>query len=192
MLLFSLFLPIFNQEVIQAEQEVKKHPMASIMGVDWGINAQKFIIHFKYRKQIHTYKAFYLTNFRLGDLVIEEIDFNFTSGEDQIKFKSKNYTKLFLEKVIFHISPNQFEDLLKIFKIKYGEPLKFREFEIQNRMGAKFLQKIALWANSEIQRMINMTKYSTKLDQGKILFIPYDPNFAKERKEKLIEAADDL
>lgn len=190
--MFFVLIFVFITFPVKSESK-KDNPMASFMGVKWGTSAFDFINNFKYKHRLKKYQAFYLRNFKLGDMVIEEIDFIFKPKDGlKLKFKKKNYGKLFFVKAVMHISPDQFEDLSEIFKIKYGEPFKFKEYEVQNRMGAKFLQKSAIWVDTEIERMIIMQRLASKITDGLIVFAEHDPDSTKEDKKKKKKAADEL
>ena len=184
---------LFSVVWCEEPNQEKENPMESFMGAKWGQNVNEFLNTFNNADKLKKYQGFYLLKFKLGETIIKEIDFNFSpKGEEKVKFKKNNYDKLFFSQVIFHITPDQYDEIFDIFIMKYGEPFKKNEYEIQNRMGAKFLQKEAIWVDNDIERMIYALKYRNKIDEGKIFFIKYDPNLTENKDKKKKEAADQL
>jgi len=186
-ILFLFNVVSFSQD--QQQQPVaEENPMAKFMGIQWGSNVIDFITHFKYKYK-KTKNGYYLSNFKLGPLIIEEIQLKFKSQKNYMKFKVKNYTKFFFDKVIMFIEPKQFDDLFDIFKLKYGKPLVDKTSVIQNRMGASFNQRIALWEEKSIKRMIYMQRYAGKISQGMVYFTKTNPDLLKKEKEEKKKAA---
>ncbi len=190
-----VFMTVFLCMSVWCEEpnQEKENPMASFMGAKWGQNVNEFLNTFSNADKLKKYQGFYLVNFKLGDTIIKEIDFNFSpKGEGKVKFKKNNYDQLFFSEVIFHITPDQYDEIFDIFVLKYGEPFKKNDYEIQNRMGAKFQQKESIWVDTDIERMIYAIKYRNQIDEGKIFFIKYDPNLTEDKDKKKKNAADQL
>jgi hypothetical protein len=134
--------------------------------------------------------GFYLINFKLGDLIIEDIRFGFKSDSQYLQFRKDNYAKFKLKYVRMAIKPEQFEALYDILKVKYGEPKEKKESEIQNRMGAKFAQIKAYWRHGD--RAIVLQRYADKVDIGSAFFFPFKEPNMKEKEEKDKAGADKL
>lgn len=179
----------------QESQSRGENPMATFMGAKWGMNAEDFMQHFKYKNQIRKEKDefFSLNDFELGGMVINKIRFKFeASGNKDEKLVKKNYNHLFLTEVFMYMKSDQFETLLQIFKIKYGEPTKYDEFETRDSSGNSFLQKVARWEAQDIKRLIIMEKQASKLVDGTVMFIPIKPQVKVEKKDKIKEAAEKI
>ena len=175
-------------------QGAEENPMATFMGVKWGITATNFEQNFPYQSQLKKDdEFFYLNDFDLGDLVIYKIRFKFQglSGAD-VKFNKKNFDSLYLTEAFMFIKPDQFEPLFEIFKVKYGEPQKFDEFETRDSTGNKFIQKVARWENKDLKREIVMEKQASKIVDGVIMFIPIEEAKKVVKKDKIKEAADKI
>jgi hypothetical protein len=90
------------------------------------------------------------------------------------------------------MKPEQFETLLQVFKVKYGEPLKYDEFDVRDSSGKKFLQKVARWEHKELKRLIIMERQASKLVDGMVMLIPIEPKTKEEKKDKIKEAAEKI
>ena len=106
-ILFLFNVVSFSQD--QQQQPVaEENPMAKFMGIQWGSNVIDFITHFKYKYK-KTKNGYYLSNFKLGPLIIEEIQLKFKSQKNYMKFKVKSSTtKLIMEENAYQYNPNQF------------------------------------------------------------------------------------
>jgi hypothetical protein len=193
-LLFLLMSFHFIAEA-QEGQSTGENPMASFMGAKWGINAESFMQHFRYKNQIRKEKDefFSLNDFELGGMVIKKIRFKFeTQGTQDEKLLKKNYNNLFLTEVYMYMKSDQFETLLQIFKTKYGDPTKYDEFETRDSSGNSFLQKVARWEAQDIKRLITMEKQASILVDGTVMFIPIKPMVKEKKKDKIKEAAEKI
>lgn len=193
--LFILFMSFPSIAVAQEDQTPGEDPMASFMGAKWGMSAEEFTTHFKYKDQYKTEKDefFMLENFELAGQVIKKIRFKFEpKGNQDSKLIKKNYNHLSLTEAYMYIKPDQFETLLQVFKTKYGEPTKYDEFETRDSAGASFLQKVARWEDQNIKRLIIMEKMASKLVDGIITFIPIKSKEKVEKKDEIKEAAEKI
>lgn len=172
-------------------QSVEENPITSFMGVKWGVTATEFENTCWYKDQLKKRDYdFYLSNFKLGDLTIGEIKFIFEGKEnDRVRLLKRNYDRTFFTEAYIFIKPEQFEGMLDIFKIKYGDPHKFVEHPVRNRSGEAFMQKIAEWVDKENKRMIIMERQASKLVDGVVMLIPYETKVIKEKKDSKKEAA---
>jgi hypothetical protein len=185
--MFSLFLTVN----VTAQEE---SPMTSFMDAKWGISAQEFSDNFRYKDLLkRDDNFFYLTDFELGDIVIKKIKFKFEGrvGQD-LKFKKKNFDKIYFTEAFMLIKPEQFEKLFEIFKVKYGEPQKFDNFDVRDHTGEKYEQKVAIWDDKETGRMVIMEKQASKLVDGLIIFIPKESEKKVEKRDIIKEAAEKI
>jgi len=175
-------------------QEGNGKAMESFMGAKWGISAAEFESTFWYKDQLKKKDYdFYLKDFKLGNLVIGEIKFIFRGkGDEKIKLQRRNYERVFLIETYIFIKPEQFDGLLEIFKIKYGDPQKYTEHPVRNRSGDAFMQKIAEWINTDIKRMIIVERQASKLVDGVAMLIPYRTKVIKEKKDLKKAAAEKI
>jgi hypothetical protein len=193
--LFSLILSFNSSAQEQAEPASGENPMASFMNAKWGISAQEFSQTFEYSSKLKKSDQFYqLEDFDLATLTIKKIKFKFESKVDEklTLRSSRNLDQLYLTEVLMLTKPEDFETLLQIFKVKYGEPTKYDEFEVRDSAGEKFPQKVARWENKEINRMIVMEKQASKLIDGMVMFIPIEKEKPKEKKDVIKTAAEKL
>ncbi|NIM14094.1 MAG: hypothetical protein GTO45_18785 [Candidatus Aminicenantes bacterium] len=191
-LLFSFNLIAFAQE----QQPAGDHPMASFMDAKWGITAADFTQNFKYKdglKLERNANFYYLKNFKLGELTLKKIKFKFVSkGSKDLQLSKRTHDSFILTEVLIFMTPEQFETLLQIFKVKYGEPTKYDEFDVRDHTGKSFLQKVARWENKEIKRMIIMERQASKLIDSMVMLIPIEAKTKKEKKDKIKEAAEKI
>lgn len=175
-------------------QAVKENPMASFMGVKWGTNALEFDQTFNKSHSIKNIEdGFGILNYKLGDLTLENIIFMFSSIDGVSRFfVDSNYEKFVFDRVYINFNPDLFDDLFAIFKTKYGEPTKYKESNLQNAMGAIFLQKHVLWADYNIKRKIIMAKYGKTIKSGIIALVTIDPDSEQKKEEKTKAAAEQL
>lgn len=193
--LFIMFMSFPSIAGAQEDQTPGENPMASFMGAKWGMSAEEFTTHFKYKDQYKTEKDefFMLENFELAGQVIKKIRFKFEpKGNQDSKLIKKNYNHLFLTEAFMYTKPDQFETLLQVFKTKYGEPTKYDEFETRDSAGSSFIQKVARWENQDIKRLIIMEKMASKLVDGIVTFIPIKPKEKVEKKDEIKEAAEKI
>ncbi len=193
--LFIMFMSFPSIAGAQEDQTPGENPMASFMGAKWGMSAEEFTTHFKYKDQYKTEKDefFMLENFELAGQVIKKIRFKFEpKGNQDSKLIKKNYNHLFLTEAFMYTKPDQFETLLQVFKTKYGEPTKYDEFETRDSAGGSFIQKVARWENQDIKRLIIMEKMASKLVDGIVTFIPIKPKEKVEKKDEIKEAAEKI
>lgn len=174
-----------------ANKSAKGNPFALFMGMPWKTNAVDFKTNFKHTLIPFTY-GFIITNFPLRNINIKTIAFVFQSQDKTLKFTNSNYAKFYFNQVFMTIEPSQFESLLDVFIKKYGKPFDLKEYEIHNRMGAKFNQKEIHWKNGD--RKIKLSRYTETIDEGRISFSPVqdDKQFQKEMEKETKEAADIL
>lgn len=173
-----LILFVFTLSFLLPSQEQKEeNPFNSIFGFPWGTTKDVVKKDFKQKLYKSTSGGLLCENFKLGEINIQKVAFDFDKENK-------------LEKVTLVIHPEVFDSLFAVFKKKYGEPTKFDESEIQNRMGAKFSQVEALWIDEE--RAIQLKKYAGKIDIGGAVFVPWKPDEVKEKKEKETEKAADI
>ena len=186
-----------NDRQLVAEQTVSptEKPMASFMGAKWGESMSYFKANFKYAKALHDSGfGYYIYSHTIGDVSIGEVYFVFkVNDSDELRSIEKNERNVAkFSTVQFSIKPEQYEPLFKIFKEKYGDPFKEDISEIQNRMGAKFEQRVAIWVDDEIKRKVTLSKYAGKIDKGLASFDPIIGVDADKEKEKLKKAAEDF
>lgn len=169
-------------------------PMATFMEAQWGINATVFSEQFKYKDLLKKDDDFfYLTDFDLGGQVLKKIKFKFdTKSGEQAKLRKPDYDRIFFTEAYMFFKPEQYETLLEVFKVKYGAPTKYDEFEVRDGTGASFLQKVALWENQKIKRMIVMERQASKLVDSMISFIPIKEKVPVKEEDKIKEAADKI
>lgn len=196
-LVLSLRAQEQKQEPKQEQEQLQEqeNPFNSFMGMKWNTDAAQFKSNFRYKDRMDEWAGdhiggFYLTNFKLGDLIVEDIRFEFKPDSQYFQFRKDNYAQFKLKYVMMTINPKQFEPLYDILKVKYGEPKENKESEIQNRMGAKFIQEKAYWEHGD--RAILLQRYDDKLDIGKAFFSPVEKVDAKEKEAKDKAAADKL
>jgi hypothetical protein len=193
--LFILFISFHSIAEAQEGPGAGENPMTSFMGAKWGMSAEDFTNHFRYRDDLKKEKDefFALDNFELGGMVIKKIRFKFdASGNKDEKLLKKNYNHLFFSEAFMYMKSEQFETLLQIFKTKYGDPTKYDEFETRDSSGNSFLQKVARWEAQDIKRLIIMEKQASKLVDGLTMFIPIKPKAKVEKKDKIKEAAEKI
>jgi hypothetical protein len=199
----TIFLPIvllilfvsFGSIAEAQEAQPGENPMASFMGAKWGMSAEDFSNHFRYRDEIKKEKDefFALDNFELAGMVIKKVRFKFDPrGNQDDKLIKRNYNHLFLTEAFMYMKSDQFETLLQIFKTKYGDPTKYDEFETRDSSGNSVLQKVARWEAQDIKRLIIMEKQASKLVDGITTFIPIRPKKPVEKKDKIKEAAEKI
>ena len=178
----------FSENAIKS---AKGNSFALFMGIPWKTNAMDFLKYFKY-KSFPFSMGFMLNNFPLGNTNIKKIAFFFKSNERTLNFKKSNYSKFYFESVFMSFEPDQFESILDVFKTKYGKTVDIKEYEIQNRMGAKFSQKEVFWKNKD--RVIHLTRYGNKIDEGIASFqsIEESQKDIEKQKEENKKAADIL
>jgi hypothetical protein len=193
MMLF-VFLSLHLMVEAQDNQSSGENPMSSFMGCNWGMSANTFSQEFMYKDELRKDDDFYyLSNFELGDLVIKKIKFKFeTRDGKQLKLRKKDYDNLYLTEIFIFMKPEQFETLLQIFKVKYGEPKELDEFEVRDSAGKRFLQKVARWEDETIKRLIVMERQASKLVDGMVMFIPKKEKGKVVKKDKIKEAADKI
>lgn len=196
--------------------DLKKAQMDSFMAIKWGTVLKGFTAYIteltglipvrvkgKTREldELYAMRQYTLHNFLILDFYVD-IVFLFKNTPEKleqlrakykkewrVRLKANHSKSLFLHSVFINCTPDYFEEMLIIFKIKYGEPTSYKESEIQNRMGAKFVQKEAMWINEELGRKLFMQKYGSSLDKSHIGFSPYDKDYIKKRMVYLKEAA---
>ncbi|MGD2091353.1 MAG: hypothetical protein PVH61_34570 [Candidatus Aminicenantes bacterium] len=193
--LFILFISVHSIAEAQEDPGTDENPMASFMGAKWGMSAEDFTEHFRYKDDLKKEKEefFALDNFELGGMIIKKIRFKFDArGNKDEKLLKKNYNHLFLSEAFMYMKSDQFETLLQIFKTKYGDPTKYDEFETRDASGNSFLQKVARWEAQDIKRLIIMEKQASKLVDGTVMFIPIKPKVKVEKKDKIKEAAEKI
>ena len=178
----------------QENKSMEENPMASFMDAHWGMSASTFIQNFKYKTQLRKDDFFYyLQDFDLGELVIPKIRFKFEAKDgQQEKLRKGNLDTIFLTEIYIFIKPEQFEPLLKIFKVKYGEPKKYDEFEVRDSTGNSFLQKVARWEDEKLKRMIIMERQASKLVDGMVTLIPITEKTQEKKGDTVKEAAEKL
>jgi len=172
----------------------KENPMSSFMGMKWGTDALSFNNTFnqKYRTSA-SQNGFLLKNYKLGDIVLKGILFEFKATEGiNLIFVRPFYPKFVFDSVIISYSPNDFETILSIFKAKYGEPTTFEESKIYNKLGMPFLQKTAEWIDQGIERKISLYKYASKIDEGIGILNKIDPFEKLKANDKAKAAAEQL
>lgn len=74
-----------------------------------------------------------------------------------------------LERIFIEISPDNYELIVKALIEKYGQPQSIKTVPIQNKMGAQFVNKKAVWNLTDGR--IYSDKYSNNLEEGSILII---------------------
>jgi len=193
-IILSVLVFSFSLTSFAKAPSAEENPMASFMGAKWGVSATYFEQNFPYQSQLKKDdEFFYLNDFKLGDLKIYRIKFKFKglSGTD-MKLSKRNMDSLFLTEAYMFIKPEQFETLFDIFKLKYGEPAKYDEFETRDSTGHKFFQKVARWESKDIKRMIIMERQASKIVDGVIMFIPTEEPKKIIKKDKIKEAADKI
>jgi hypothetical protein len=178
----------------QEKMNAGENPMASFMDASWGMSATAFTQDFKYKGELRKDDYFfYLHNFDLGELVLPKIKFKFETKEgQQEKLRKSNYDSIFLTEIFIFIKPEQFEPLLKIFKVKYGEPSKYDEFEVRDSSGKSFLQKVARWNDENLKRMIIMERQASKLVDGMVTLIPIKEKAPVKKGDTVKEAAEKI
>lgn len=67
-----------------------------------------------------------------------------------------------------------FEKIMNAFTVKYGQPSFQRNFELQNRFGAKFMNTGMMWKFSDGTLILD--RYSSTIDVGGFLFKVNDPS----------------
>ena len=193
---FCLFFSFNSIAVAQEQQPVGDHPMASFMDAKWGMTAADFAQNFEYKDSLKLERNanfYYLTNFKLGDLTLKKIKFKFVSkGSQDLKLSNRTQDSFILTEVLIFMTPEQFETLLQIFKVKYGEPTKYDEFNVRDSEGKSFLQKVARWEDKELKRMIIMERQASKLIDGMVMLIPVETKTKEEKKDKIKEAAEKI
>lgn len=193
---FCLLFSFNSIAVAQEQQPAGDHPMASFMDAKWGMTAADFTTNFEYKNSLKLERNanfYYLTNFKLGDITLKKIKFKFVSkGSQDLKLDKRTHNSFILTEALIFMTPEQFETLLAIFKVKYGEPTKYDEFDVRDSSGGKFLQKVARWENKEIQRMIIMERQASKLVDGMVMLIPIETKTKKPKKDKIKEAAEKI
>ncbi|MCK5055618.1 MAG: hypothetical protein KAT34_03120 [Candidatus Aminicenantes bacterium] len=196
--------------------DLKKEQMGSFMGIKWGMVLKGFRAYINEKTglnperkkgasreldELYAMRKYTLNNFLILDFYVD-IVFLFKNTPERLEQLRAKYKKewrvrlkldhsknLFLNSVFINCTPNHFEELFFIFKIKYGEPTSYNETEIQNRMGAKFIQKEARWINEKLKRKIVMEKYANSINESSIYFLPHDKDYIKKRMEYLKAAA---
>jgi len=189
-----LFLSVTSIGKGQEAMNSEGNPMASFMSANWGMSATAFTQDFKYKNQLKKDDYFYyLLEFDLGELVLPKIKFKF-EGKDgqQEKLRKSNYDSIFLTEIFIFIKPEQFETLLKIFKVKYGEPKNYDEFEVRDSSGNSFLQKVARWEDDKLKRMIIMERQASKLVDGMVTLIPIKEKVPVKKGDTVKEAAEKI
>jgi hypothetical protein len=191
-----LLLSVNLFSVPQDPQPVKDHPMASFMDAKWGTTAFDFTRNFVHKASLKLEKNhnfYYMPDFKLGDLVLKKVKFKFVStGSQTLKLSNGTLKSFILAEVLIFMKPEDFETLLNIFKFKYGDPVKYDEFNVRDSEGKKFLQKVARWEDKEIGRLIVMERQASKLVDGMVMFIPIEAKTKKQKKDKIKEAAEKL
>ncbi len=119
--------------------------------------------------------AYRMQHFKLNDdMTVKHITFYLSAlGRKRVSAKKKNYGKFFLVEVEIFISPGQFETLLAEYKLKYGQPDRYAEFQVVDQKGTKYPQKKAMWINKELNRKIYMDKMHDSLTEGFVKFQRY-------------------
>jgi hypothetical protein len=195
-ILFCLLFSFNLIAVAQEQQSEGDHSMASFMDAKWGMTATEFTTNFEYKGSLKLERNanfYYLANFKLGDITLKKIKFKFVSkGSQDLQLSKKTHNSFILSEVLIFMKPEQFETLLQIFKVKYGEPTKYDEFNVRDHTGKSFLQKVARWEDKEIKRMIVMERQASKLVDGMVMFIPIETKTKKEKKDKIKEAAEKI
>jgi hypothetical protein len=168
--------------------------MASFMGMKWGVSAADFQQSFKHKDKLKARKNFCLENFELGGVTLAAIEFDFKPEDEKqkLKFKNENYNHLFLEGVIIHSDPNHYDFLFDVFSIKYGPPQIYEEYQVLDIVGSKFLQKVAVWGNPKMKRMIVFYRFTDTIEKGIAYFIPYEEKMMRTRSERARIAAEEL
>jgi hypothetical protein len=194
--LFCLLLSFNFTAAAQEQPSAGDHPMASFMEAKWGITAADFTANFEYKSSLKLERDasfYYLANFKLGDLVLKKIKFKFVSkGSQDLKLTTKTLDSFILTEVLIFMKPEQYETLLEIFKVKYGEPLKYDEFNVRDSSGESFLQKVARWEDKELKRVIVMERQASKLIDSMVMFIPLEEKTKEGKKDKIKEAAEKI
>ena len=120
-----LFLSVNLFSVPQDPQPVKNHPMASFMDAKWGTTAFDFTRNFAHKSSLKLEKNnnfYYMSDFRLGDLILKKVKFKFVStGSQTLKLNNGTLKNFILTEVLIFMKPEEFETLLNIFKCSFIE-----------------------------------------------------------------------
>lgn len=71
---------------------------------------------------------------------------------------------------IMQLPPSAFDSIAPLLVEKFGPPKSTDESELQNRMGAKFQQKVLLWTSPDDDLHVLYSKYSSRIDESSIWF----------------------
>ncbi len=153
----AAFIPLrddFEPLLELGDNDIKPNPFMSVLSCEWGIPLKAVEARFPYGTDAED--SFYVRDFKLGEAEIKLVIFYFSSDG--------------LNKVDMQIKPDDYSYLFDIFKMKYGEPGSAEETQAKKTTGESFLQKQALWSDTESGRKISMVKYTGKEDEGLIRF----------------------
>ena len=174
----------------------EESPMASFMGVKWNMSIKDFRETFKYKDQISLgigdWPNYTLRRFQLGDIKVTIMFMFYTEGNERMKVTPDTENKLVLRDVMITIFPEQFDSLKMILTEKYGEPTEYKETEVTNKLGAKFMQKEAIWLDKPINRMIHMSRFTDTIEYGEALFKPILVEKSESLKKEIKKGADEL
>lgn len=163
-----------------------ENPFDSFMGMKWGINAAEFNEKYEYEVKsigfggwlgygvrgvindngLNILEGFYIKNLELGNLVTEVIMFGFEPLENELKWKEKNFTKFKFSNAIIMISSNDFESMLKILKVKYGEPKNSKEYQQQIPIFQDKEHNYRWWENHEKMVITQMLQHEVTWENG--------------------------
>lgn len=181
---FCLTPNIWGQE----KSEVNVEAMGAFMDMKWGTDAKTFKEAFKYNDSLSmSGKLFYITGLPLTDTASFGFTaFGFVNPTDAVtrKIKKKQMMNWFLDHVVIDIDPDDFDELLSLFKKKYGKPTAYAESELKHSLGAVFTQKRAFWEAPSIKRKILMVRYNESISEGRIYFAPMTEDDLKDKKEE--------
>lgn len=173
----------------------EEHPMNSFMGQRWGVDGGTFKYRFEDAKKLEMYsRGYFLFDYFIGDIQFKSINFIFKAQDKSHKKMTRKNARFYqLHSVALKLSSASFEDLMDVFKMKYGEPLSRDEGTIENRMGVSFDQVEVSWQDKSCNRMITGLKRSENIDECRILLSPInDPDADSEEMQKKREVADKI
>jgi hypothetical protein len=92
-----------------------------------------------------------------------------------------------MDSVSLHFTPEDFAEMKAIFIERYGQPTETSAEPVQNRMGAKFVNKILRWSGTVTS--IRLEKYSTTITESIAILTTRDAmKFMLEHKQKRAKA----
>jgi hypothetical protein len=191
-ILFTLLSLTFCGLNLAAEES----PMASFMGAKWGVTIKDFAETFKYKDKISmgrgAWPNYTMRRFQLGETKVTIMFMFYTQDNERMKVTPESENKLILRDVMFIIFPEQFDSLKLILTEKYGKPTDYKETEVANKLGRKFLQKEAIWMDKSINRMIHLKRFTDTIEYGEVMFKPIKIELSKTAKSGIKKGADEL